>query len=293
MCCDTRRATKAVVRRRPVFAWPPRSVEMRLTLLLLSSFAVGGQAQTFADHPLRKVGTNVYDFTSLIRQLQRDSTTETPFLVIGRVVSTAVNHIEIERKTGSRFEVRSPKASWSRDAGSGDLLVMASALRMSGSNGISAGQYMSFSPQMRQYFEPASDYIRVNVTNAPGHLTRGMQVQLLALPISGGRFDYGEPFSGDPKDFNTFLVTAQGFVRKERPAEAASKTAAATARLIAYQHEQASNGVARVQYDLAKRYFAGEGVAKDELLGRYWLRCSAAQDYEPALKLQETLTGQK
>jgi len=80
-------------------------------------------------------------------------------------------------------------------------------------------------------------------------------VQLLVLPVQGGTFVYGQPFSGDPKDFNVFLVTPQGFVRKGQPTEIAKKTPATTARLVAYQQEQASNGVARIQYDLAKRYF--------------------------------------
>ena len=141
-------------------------------------------------------------------------------------------------------------------------------------------------------------------TNCPAvYLIQGKQVRFFAFPIlpqasvnvahdtqSTSRYDYGEPFVGETRDLTSmFLVTAQGILKKETPQEVAKKRAATTANLIKWQYQQASNGVARVQYDLATRYFSGDGVQKDESVGHYWLDRSASQSYEPALKLRETL----
>jgi len=185
--------------------------------------------------------------------------------------------------------------------------------------GIGAGEFNALSPEMkmfyiegRQQIEPGSseDYVRVFVTNCPVvYLQPGKVVQLFAMPTgthtfvdtqnqpqSIARYDYGEPVVGKvPAATNLFLVTAQGIMRvkKETTEEAASKKTALAANLIAWQREQASNDVANVQYDLAKRYLAGDGVTKDDSLGHYWLERSAAQHYEPANKLLEALAGAK
>ena len=169
--------------------------------------------------------------------------------------------------------------------------------------GIGSGEFNALSPDTKRMYlaaiERKVDYVRVFVTNCPAlYLVPGKQVRFFAIPTGTAtfmdvegrtrllpRYDYGQPFVGDSKSLtNAFLITEQGVVKKESPQEAVVKKAGMTANLIAWQHQQATNGVAYSQYDLAKRYLDGNGVTKDESLGRYWLNRSAA-GLRPALKL--------
>jgi len=84
-----------------VFVEPVR-ICMKLAHLLTLAATLSGQAQTFTDHPLRRFGTNIYDFSPMIQLLQRGQATNSPYLVRGQVSSTAGDRVEIvERPTST------------------------------------------------------------------------------------------------------------------------------------------------------------------------------------------------
>jgi hypothetical protein len=69
-----------------------------------------------------------------------------------------------------------------------------------------------------------------------------------------------------------------------------NKKQEADKRLLIWQQQQASNGVAYSQFDLGKRYLTGNGVETNRTLGMYWIQKSAAQDFRDA---QEFLRQQR
>jgi Sel1 repeat len=270
-----------------------------LTLQLTCAVVVAA-----TDYPLRRFGTNIFDFTPVIGSVERGEVTNSPYLVVGQVLQVAGNCAHIVHQTDVRFRYRGPDAYQLQQARPGDLLVMAAAAGMSGTNGISIGHYLNMSPEMRENFERVIQYKRVMVTNCPtAHQIRGKNVQFYAMPAGKYTFvdasgqaqtipfyDYGQPFIGEVStNSRVFLVTRAAIVKRETPHEVAAKKATLTANLIAWQQQQATNGVAYVQYELAERYLNGDGVAKDRAAAVEWLRRAAAQDYGPATSLLKTI----
>jgi hypothetical protein len=58
--------------------------------------------------------------------------------------------------------------------------------------------------------------------------------------------------------------------------------------LLKWQMQQASNGVAYSQYDLGKRYIKGDGVEVNRIIGMYWMKKSADQNYTDAIEYLRT-----
>ena len=282
----------------------------QLILLLIVVLAQTTVAQVVVDYPQRRFGTNIFDFSPVMQRVQQGAT-NTPYLITGEVFDADGSSAQVVRK---KISVRINRA-FQRQlllAGPGELLQMLQVSQMvQRKGGVSAGEFYSMSPSIRQMYMDATeqvvDYVRVLVTNCPPvYLVPGKQVRLFAMPTgtysytdSAGRqqtipcYNYGQPLVGQTTiSTNVYLVTDRGFVRKETPEEIAAKKALATTKFIAWQHEQASNGVAHVQYDLAKRYLDGNGLQKNDTLGRYWLERSATQDYEPACTLLQKLANQ-
>jgi hypothetical protein len=56
-------------------------------------------------------------------------------------------------------------------------------------------------------------------------------------------------------------------------------------RVVAYQHQQASNGFGSFQYEIGKRYLNGDGVPVDAELARHWLRSACTNGLSEATNL--------
>jgi TPR repeat protein len=71
-------------------------------------------------------------------------------------------------------------------------------------------------------------------------------------------------------------------------AAAALKKQKTQESLLAWQFQQASNGVARSQFQLGLRYLAGDGVESNRVEAIRWLGAAAAQDYVEAKEFIRT-----
>lgn len=60
---------------------------------------------------------------------------------------------------------------------------------------------------------------------------------------------------------------------------------ASMARIIAYQQQQASNGLGSFQVELGRRYLRGEGVATNLTLAAHWLRSACTNGESQATNL--------
>ena len=69
---------------------------------------------------------------------------------------------------------------------------------------------------------------------------------------------------------------------------AAEKRQRQAEALLAWQRQQATNGVPRSQFDLGLRYLNADGVETNPQLGAYWAKQAAAQDYTPAVDFLKT-----
>ncbi len=279
---------------------------MKHVFLILMSVVCSSHSQSVTDYPLRRFGTNVFDFTTLIQSFQRGTQANTPYLIAGRVypIEGTCAYV-VSEKTELRVSQK-----FQRDmllAGPGDQLRMLYVIQLlQRPHGISAGEFYALSPETKQLYLDAAERvvtkIQVFVTNCPtAYLVQAKSVRFFAIPIGTAssydiengtqsiqRYDYGQPVTEDPKSLtNVWSVTTRGFVRVETAREAASRKAGMAVKLLYWQQEQASNGVAYIQFDLAKRYFEGDGVAKDEKLATYWLEQSANQGFDDAVKLLE------
>lgn len=80
------------------------------------------------------------------------------------------------------------------------------------------------------------------------------------------------------------LIAAQ-VERNRAVAEAIRKDTNATARIVAYQLVQASNGYPSFQIEVAKRYLAGDGVTTNRALAIHWLRAACTNGESEATNL--------
>jgi hypothetical protein len=276
--------------------------------LLVFVLGVFTPAYSQAQSQLREVGTNVFDFSPVARSFQKQEVTSSSFLVMGEVIQVNENGAYIERKVPN-LQLSQEFTKEMMLAGAGQQLKMLFAekeLEKWRNGQLSTGEILVMDHDTKQYILDEIEreqnnftYIRVLVTNCPNaSVLQGKQVKFFALPVgtatftdsennllSISRFDYGFPYAGATSNRTVFLVTQNGFIKKESSQEAEAKKEAAVKTLVAWQLQQASNGVAYVQFDLAKRYLKGDGVQQDDLLGHYWLMRSAEQNYEPAVKL--------
>ena len=61
------------------------------------------------------------------------------------------------------------------------------------------------------------------------------------------------------------------------------------ARAVAYQHQQASNGLGSFQVELGRRYLRGEGVETNLTLAAHWLRSACTNGESQATNLLKSL----
>lgn len=69
------------------------------------------------------------------------------------------------------------------------------------------------------------------------------------------------------------------------PSYIAAQRENATVRVIAYQLQQASNGLPSFQLEVAKRYLKGDGVPQDHALATHWLRAACTNHDSTASNL--------
>lgn len=256
---------------------------------------------------LRVIGTNVFDFSPVIKSFEKQEITSSPYCVSGEVFQANDNGTHILRKVTNL----GPSKEFSNELLQADtgmqlkMLFASKKLEQWRSGELSTGELMAMDPQTKQIILDEIEreksnvtYVRILVTNCPNaSVLLGKQVQLFAMPagtytftdsenhlMTIPRYDYGLPYSGMTSNLTIYLVTRNGLTKSETLQEAELKKLTASKKLLEWQIQQASNGVAYVQFDLAKRYLNGNGVQKDEALGRYWLQRSADQNYEPAVK---------
>jgi hypothetical protein len=279
--------------------------------------------------PTRRLGTNIFDFGPLMQSVQRGEITNSPYLVIGKVVEVTGNGIQIIRREPILTARKGANNHLSEDfmremllAGpEKQLKYLFISKKLIQQQQVSSGEFMSWDSEMRQIYydekqreqeiydterqhsEDSYIYRQIFVNNCPPDFAiHGKQVCLFALPVgtytftntangsqSMPRFDYGQPYFEDVSNIAVFLITKNGITRKQTIQEIATKKGAITERLLVWQFEQASNGMSYAQYDVAQRYFKGDGVTKNDSLGRYWLQLSASQNYDPAINLLKTL----
>ena len=73
------------------------------------------------------------------------------------------------------------------------------------------------------------------------------------------------------------------------PAKVRAEKQKSESDLIKYHRQRAEAGSDNAQYELGMRYLAGNGIAKDEKLGREWLEKSAQAGNAKAVKKLEEL----
>jgi hypothetical protein len=267
------------------------------------------------DYPLRIFGSNVYDFSAVMQPGQPEEAKQTIFMVSGRVFRAGVGWAEIiRRKPDAPVHMNE---EWRRNfllAGPAEQLRRLYAhqvIERMQKGKVSAGELNALDPEMKQLVYEGShqletdldrDYARVFVTNCPAaYCVREKQVRFCAMPVGGGlttdsspRYDYGRPFVGDPRGLtNVFLVTNRGIVRKQTPEETAAKKAQMKGGLLQWHCQQASNGVARSQFEIGLRYLRGDEVETNRPLGMYWIWKASYQDYPQAVEFVRTNSAER
>ena len=90
-------------------------------------------------------------------------------------------------------------------------------------------------------------------------------------------------------------VQTPAYVRVVQPPPDPEKVKAAKAealrKTVEFQKKRAEEGSESAQYELGLRYLKGDGVEKDEAIGRRWLTQSAKNGYSPATRKLEELNN--
>jgi len=86
---------------------------------------------------------------------------------------------------------------------------------------------------------------------------------------------------------DSLVVYAAEAVQKMRKSEPAADPAGE----LKLQRQQAINGVSEAQCALGKRYLAGDGLAKDDQMARFWLGKAAAKGSAEARDMLKKLDG--
>jgi len=74
------------------------------------------------------------------------------------------------------------------------------------------------------------------------------------------------------------LIQDQVSQLKQSPAKSSAQN------VLVWQSRLASNGVARWQFELGLRYYNGDGIETNRLLGSIWIGKAVAQQYSPAIE---------
>ena len=72
---------------------------------------------------------------------------------------------------------------------------------------------------------------------------------------------------------------------RQKLAALQAKQDATTRRVIAYQHQQASNGLGSFQYEVGKRYLFGDGVLQNKRTATHWLSSACTNRLSEATNL--------
>jgi hypothetical protein len=286
---------------------------------LLTIFIAGFISCSFGQigqRDLRIFGTNLYDFSrayGIKYLILNEYPTYGIYNVNGTVVQTNRDYIIVKMFAGLKFKLNSggayvpngePVSSPNYDEETRAIqTVQKKAYQIA--QGIAAlppaeqlNEYNRYSdPFSRGYIvqgflDPDPIYVNIHLLNYPIRLGVGSGINCYAIPVSNqGVWDYGKPFTGDSKEFSKIYHVLSDRIVSERqysPEEREAKRRQSDATLLAWQQQQASNGVAYSQFDLGLRYFKADGVQSNQDLAFDWIKKSADQQYQPALQFLST-----
>jgi hypothetical protein len=271
------------------------NIKLKTSILFFTVFYCCFDAQALDQSYLRQVGTNLYDFSPLVLAPNQES-----YRVVGQVTKIFPQSIQVTRHikqvVGITFQYRGPSAGKLSRATTSDMLKMLYASSVASGGEMSLGKYLSMGPEERQNFIPVQKVEEKTeifyLLNYPSDVVLGSQIDCFAVPTSSrGFWDFGKPFSGDVSQFKTvYHISSAGFTTEHHysPEEKKTMKAAIDAKVIAFQEQQASNGMAYSQFDLGIRYFKGNGVESNKSTALQWIRKSAEQDYAPAIQFLAT-----
>ena len=241
--------------------------------------------------PLRQVGTNVYDLSYVIALslTGRASAWEVRrFRVSGSCQARWHDYAVFECSAGFQYVgTAGPPRNPSQTLNS----LAAAAI---GSGGpISLGQLTTFSPSLMSQFAAVSEYVGVRhcPTNRPNEFFAiPLTNQVIRLPngrTAGGRMlEFGIPIARKDAPPRRLAFLPDGSVKEIHASEASASNPEA---VIAWQLHRANNGSATAQYDLAKRYLVGDGVAPDLDEAHRWATMAASNGHTGALDLLKNL----
>ena len=140
---------------------------------------------------------------------------------------------------------------------------------------------------MRQYFEPATEYVTVYLLNPPA-VNVGNSIDAVAVPTSNkGFWDCGAPFSGNQFDFKYIYRVLPDRIKRERQFSP-EEIRAADLVLFSNQLQDASNNIAYCQFEVGKRYLTGRSVETNISLGLHWIKAAASNSLPAAIKFEKT-----
>lgn len=247
--------------------------------------------------PMRVIGTNVFDFSPVIRAwLQSEDPRAKRYLVLGTVkeVISGTAHV-VREYTSYQF---CPPPGFVNYATSRDLLRLAGASSLASKGEMSAGQLLAMDPSMRMMFEPVEVQAHYYLTNYPQALSLvGKPITVFAWPVrsksgKSSEFDFGRPYNPktaesarlikvSPDDLTSSSLPSQ----KERTEQIATRDAA----LMAWQQRKADEGYDFAQVEIALRYLRGEGVVKDTNAALRWLEAAKTNGNAKAVLLLDSL----
>jgi hypothetical protein len=147
--------------------------------------------------------------------------------------------------------------------------------------GLGGGRIMSLGPGKLIRVEKERGK-RFFLANPPREvLAEGRELNFQALAVGTTNmngsiiesYDFGrEPTQDEIAEVMAQLRDAATKQKVEHDAAVERRRNEMAPRVIAYQHQQASNGYPSFQLELGKRYLRGDGVDQNMLLARHWLQ---------------------
>lgn len=175
---------------------------------LIFSFALHGVTQPNINsyYPLRIYGTNLYDFSEVIRDVMagKPTTNSQKFFVTGKVKEISANSVTIEGVGPLRFR----RLNFTEDLTG---LIKAEPTDVT----IELGAYIALSKTSRLKYRPEQSISHWKIKNMKAsHLERAEKVRVFAYPVQDAYdFDFGKPFSNNWNDYTQYIkVTPRGLV---------------------------------------------------------------------------------
>jgi len=198
-------------------------MKTQLLLLLFAWFACPVAADT--NSHLRIIGTNLYDFAPIMRE----NPTNGPFVIQGRVIKRDEEWILVEQDLGVHFRLNGNRADVFNPALSsrGLLTMLAAQQTVQKSGFITAGEYMSYSSQMKRMYEPVRITKSICLSLSPNQSRTGQQVKSYGVPtgdkgwgIEGHpeikRHTFGKPFTGNLTAFSGVYKVSANAIKFEK-----------------------------------------------------------------------------